>query len=200
MELARVVEFLNEQMDPAEVLAIEVKQYVKGSLKTFVPRVIGQTAHAVGKMARSGGRETEWTIDEVLADIEQRFGEDYYSVAKKLIEWSNNNMTRITGGRGKFDGSLYPVYENDGIAYYPFILWAYGRIEMQFQFLKKEGPFVAIALREELLNMLNMIDGIDMPPDSIERRPAFNLSVIADDPNFNKFIEIIEWIKRKVNS
>ena len=46
-ELRRVVEFLNGQMNPAEVLALEVKQYVgpgDGSqLRTLVPRIIGQT-------------------------------------------------------------------------------------------------------------------------------------------------------------
>ena len=43
-ELRRVVEFLNGQMNPAEVIAIEVKQYFGADgTKTLVPRVIGQT-------------------------------------------------------------------------------------------------------------------------------------------------------------
>ena len=53
-ELRRVVEFLNEQMT-AEVIAIEVKQYVgPEGLRTLVPRVIGQTAAAEARegMAR----------------------------------------------------------------------------------------------------------------------------------------------------
>ena len=43
--LRRIVEFLNEQMEPAEVLAVEVQQYVsqdKNAPKTLVPRVFGQ--------------------------------------------------------------------------------------------------------------------------------------------------------------
>ena len=41
-ELRRVVEFLNQQMYPAEVLAVEIKQYVSqdSSLRTLVPRVL----------------------------------------------------------------------------------------------------------------------------------------------------------------
>ncbi len=44
-ELRRIVEFLNQQMDPAEVLAVEIKQYASqdSNLKTLVPRVVGQT-------------------------------------------------------------------------------------------------------------------------------------------------------------
>jgi hypothetical protein len=46
-ELRRIVEFLNLQMDPAEVLAIEVEQFVgSDDLRTLVPRIIGQTAEA----------------------------------------------------------------------------------------------------------------------------------------------------------
>lgn len=43
-ELARVVEFLNEQMPAIEVLAVEIKQFQGGSLRTLVPQVIGRTA------------------------------------------------------------------------------------------------------------------------------------------------------------
>ena len=43
-ELITIVEFLNIQMDPAEVLAVEVKQYVNKGLKTLVPRLMGHTA------------------------------------------------------------------------------------------------------------------------------------------------------------
>ncbi|MBA3355608.1 MAG: DUF4268 domain-containing protein [Pyrinomonadaceae bacterium] len=48
-KLQRIVEFLNEQMNPAEVLAIEIKQFVGQGLRGLVPRVIGQTAEAIEK-------------------------------------------------------------------------------------------------------------------------------------------------------
>lgn len=48
-ELRRVVEFLNQQMDPAEVLAAEIKQYAGQGTKTLVPRVVGQTVEAQQK-------------------------------------------------------------------------------------------------------------------------------------------------------
>lgn len=55
-DLQRIVEFLNGQMDPAEVLALEVKQFVgPGGLQTLVPRVIGQTIAA----ERKKGVQTE---------------------------------------------------------------------------------------------------------------------------------------------
>jgi len=38
-ELQRIIEFLNEQMSPAEVLGVEIKQFGNDNLKTLVPRV-----------------------------------------------------------------------------------------------------------------------------------------------------------------
>jgi len=59
-ELRRIVEFLNAQMDPAEVLALEIKQYIGEGLKTFVPRVIGQTAEAQQKKSSACREVRQW--------------------------------------------------------------------------------------------------------------------------------------------
>ena len=56
-ELRRIVEFLNEQMDPAEVLAVEIKQFAGEGVKTLVPRVIGQTAEAQQKKVGRHSKE-----------------------------------------------------------------------------------------------------------------------------------------------
>ena len=45
-ELRRLVEFLNEQMERTEVLAVEIKQFVGDKHKAIVPRVIGATETA----------------------------------------------------------------------------------------------------------------------------------------------------------
>ena len=64
-ELRRIVEFLNEQMNPAEVLALEIRQHVSqgSNMKTLVARLIGQTAKA--QVIKSGGARNgkRWTED-----------------------------------------------------------------------------------------------------------------------------------------
>lgn len=52
-ELRRIVEFLNTQMTPAEVFAVEVKQYTAPGFdgRTIVPSVVGRTAAASLKQA-----------------------------------------------------------------------------------------------------------------------------------------------------
>ncbi|MCY3645507.1 MAG: hypothetical protein OXH07_00840 [Chloroflexi bacterium] len=61
--LARVVEFLNEQMRDVDVLAVEVKRYMGGRRETFVPRVIGRSAKP---SATPGGGGGILTMDEIV--------------------------------------------------------------------------------------------------------------------------------------
>ena len=65
-ELMRITEFLNEQMNPAQVFAVEVKQYrAEGYPGTvIVPAVYGRTAAA--SLKASGARRTP-NRDEALA-------------------------------------------------------------------------------------------------------------------------------------
>ncbi len=72
--LRRIVEFLNRQMNPAEVLAVEIRQFAPDtdvSLRTLVPRVIGQTEQArENKSAiRTSSRSTPASRDEFFEQL-----------------------------------------------------------------------------------------------------------------------------------
>lgn len=62
-QLQRIVEFLNEQMRSAEVLAVELKHYRGEGVRTLVPRLLGATAAA---QQVKGARDRR-TFEEVLA-------------------------------------------------------------------------------------------------------------------------------------
>jgi len=61
-ELQRIVEFLNEQMHPAEVLALELQHYRGEGVRTLVPRLLGATTAAQQKK----GLDPR-SLEEVLA-------------------------------------------------------------------------------------------------------------------------------------
>ena len=75
-ELARVVEFLNEQMPDVEVLAVEIKQFRGASHTTLVPQVIGRTVAKLAVRPRSSRLRT-------LDEFYDRFVDS--SVARRLI-------------------------------------------------------------------------------------------------------------------
>jgi hypothetical protein len=113
-ELRRVVEFLNGQMDPAEVLAVEIKQFVGQGLKTLVPRVIGQTVEAERKKGGSGPGEKQWDEASFFEDLRQRRGDKEAEVARTILAWAKNSLPRIWWGKGSKDGSFYPMLDYKG--------------------------------------------------------------------------------------
>lgn len=98
--LARVVEFLNEQMLNIEVLAVEIKQFPGESLQTLVPRVIGRTAAASGRT--SGGTKSRRKLNRETF-FEELPNEKARRVAEKLLDaahasgaslsWRANSVT-----------------------------------------------------------------------------------------------------------
>ena len=52
-ELRRIVEFLNEQMNDVEVLALEIKQYIGQEQKTLIPRIYGQSTKTQTRKRKS---------------------------------------------------------------------------------------------------------------------------------------------------
>ena len=139
-ELRRVVEFLNSQMDPAEVLAIEVKQFVGENLKTLVPRVVGQTETARQKKKVDRGESRQWDEASFFLDLSQRRGEQEAAVARRLLDWAKNHGLRVWWGQGKKDGSFFPSYINRFGQHFLFSVWTYGSVELQFQHMKRP-PF-----------------------------------------------------------
>lgn len=68
--LQRIIEFLNKQMDPAEVLGVELKHYSAGNLSSLVPLVIGQTVEAVGR--KRPRRVSDETLETWMSTAEAK--------------------------------------------------------------------------------------------------------------------------------
>lgn len=108
-ELRRIVEFLNEQMSPSEVLAVEVKQYVGEELKTLVPRVYGQTAAAQQKKGRS---KTSWDESTFFDEIEARTSEKKRKLARQIYDWTRKQGCKITWISGDSHGGFFVQADN----------------------------------------------------------------------------------------
>jgi len=202
-ELRRVVEFLNGQMNPAEVIAIEVKQYLSADgTKTLVPRVIGQTAEVEARKGRRRSAERrQWDAQSVFADLLERRGEVETRVARDLYDWTLERGWRPTFGTGKQDGSWVPVVAARGREHYPIALYSYGRLEVQFQHLKARPPFDDEQTRLELLRRINEIPGVSFGPDVITRRPSIQLGLLAGDPaGLEQMKHVLEWVESQAGS
>jgi hypothetical protein len=115
-ELRRIVEFLNVQMDPAEVLAVEIKHYVGPGLKTLVPRIIGQTSEAESRKGASGGKRKAPRSEEELQQIadERGVGEAYGTLVRQMKPLFDSMST--TRSNVAFYGKIAGVKSRAAIA------------------------------------------------------------------------------------
>jgi hypothetical protein len=199
-ELRRIVEFLNSQMDPAEVLAVEVKQYVGQGLKTLVPRVIGLTAEAEGKKGAGGANKRAWDERSFFADLRDRHGENAVQAARKILEWAKGHHLDVSWGEGAKDGSFYPMFHYKGVKNSTCGVYTYGRVEMPFQQMRGRRPFDEEAKALEWRDRLNQIPGVNVPVDAISRRPSIQLQVLTDDAAMRQFLAVLDWLVAEVKA
>ena len=199
-ELRRIVEFLNEQMAPAEILAVEIKQFSGQDFKSLVSRVYGQTEEARTKKNISDASERKWNEESFFKELKTRRGIEEAEIARKILQWSENKLPRFWWGKGKHDGSFYPMLDHNEETYYPIAIWTYGKIEIQFQWLMNRSAFSDETKRRELLNRLNQIPGINIPENAITRRPNIFLSTFKDASSLRQLLETLDWVVQEIKS
>jgi hypothetical protein len=96
-ELSRIVEFLNEQMNPAEVVAIEIRQYVGTGVRTLVPSVIRSSK----RTTTAGDRPSvQWDRKSFIEALLERRGSQAVSVCYRYFGLDTNALPNdLVGGR-----------------------------------------------------------------------------------------------------
>lgn len=194
-ELLRIVEFLNEQMDPAEVLAVEVKQFVGSNRKTLVPRVLGQTVEAQTRKAVTR-RTRSWDLESMLEDLERREGSAAVEVAKRLYDWASGRRMPIDWGSGAHHGSFAVRALIGGERYPTFGVSSEGHVEIGFPMLRGRPPFDSPNVSQRLVDRLEAIPTVSLPADAIDRWPRIPLSDLSG--HLAEFCEVWEWFEEQV--
>jgi hypothetical protein len=102
-ELVRIIEFLNEQMSLAEVLGVELRQYIGEGQVVYVPQVVGRTAAAVA--AKSPGSSGQlWTRETLLDAARARRPNAELAIVERLLEHADNHGLRLGWGKGVTPG------------------------------------------------------------------------------------------------
>ncbi len=191
-ELQRIIEFVNEQMTPAELLGVEIKQFIGNDLKTLVPRVIGRTSNAEVVKGKSGRVEEQWTEEAFLSELFKLKGAKELETVKKILNWVKPKVTYIYYGLGK-RGALAPIVKRKGLNHFSFALWVDGSVEIYFQHMKGRPVFDNEEKRIELLIKLNTIKGVSIPVEKVSARPNFPLALLNDLTALQQFMDIFDW-------
>jgi hypothetical protein len=198
VELQRVVEFLNTQMDPAEVFAVAIPRFAGGGMQTLVPRLIGQTVEARTRKSGVTAPARQWDEASVLTELERRKGAKARALAKQIIGWCDDKGLGTWFGKGSQEGSYFPVLEKGPNGYLSFAIWTYGAIEVQFQRMKDRPAFESEVDRKAFLTKLNQISAVSIPADAIGRRPSFNILALEDTSDLRQFFSALDWFIQHV--
>jgi hypothetical protein len=194
MELRRIIEFLNDQMQNTEVLGIEIKQYTSdGAISTLVPRVVGQTAKAMDIKNTEPTVKIQWTEDMFMEKV-GKVNPESCEICQRII-----NAFKGLGARSAYsvttkssDGGIRFWYERLAL----ISLYAYTKvviIEVRFM-LMKPSPFDSDEKQREIIERLNAVPGIAIDRDKIHKLPSIDVAVLADHSAFDKFIEVFTGI------
>lgn len=193
-ELRRIIEFLNGHMRDVEVLGVELRQYVGPNVRTFVPRIIGQTSAA--EQVKAPAASWHWDESSFLNALASRKSPAEEYVARCILEWAHQQKLRILPGKGA-DGSLVPVLDYPPQSQQLFGIWTSGTIEFLFQYYR-QPPFNTPSGKRELMERLNEIAGLDLTETHVSKRPNRPLALFADDAKLSRLLEVYEWFIEQI--
>jgi hypothetical protein len=195
-ELRRIVEFLNQQMDPAEVLAVEIRHYGADGLDILVSYVIGQTAAAKGKKA--AGVRPKRSRDEAsfFADAGRRCEQMVLTRVRRIYDWGGAHCDEPVWGKGKkISFYLRPKDTRTTIGY----VESDGSVWFQIEELRKLPPFEDDAMRRALVARLNQVFRRPIPEKYIHKKQVKReLQDLKGEDALEKLLETLKWVLEEI--
>jgi len=197
-ELARVVSFLNAQMTPAQVLALQIRQYVGGGLKALVPQVVGQPPPAPARKRPSRRPSRAPTSAAFFALIETRRGAWEAAVAHRITGWAAHAGMRLIWDRETVQNLCRFVMTQREHDYQLFALSTAGEIEINFRWYPHQPPFHVAEKRLEFRQQLNAIPDVSLPVDVVNDTGIIPISALLSEPALRQFFGAIEWALNEI--
>ena len=197
-ELRKVVEFLNAQMRPAEVLAVELRQFHGGGLRTLAPIVFGQTQETIDQ--KSGGIAEPrrlWDEARLLDASVLTTDAAVAATAKAVFDWMKGKGDRVAFNDAPSYGSATAEFDVGSESIDLMRLWTDGGVAISFAQLKLTPAFADPSAREELLDRLATLPGQTIRPDAIEKQTTISLAGISADAGA-AFLAIMDWAAKRL--
>lgn len=194
-ELRRIIEFLNQQMSPAEVLGLEIKQYTKGQMKSLIPQFVGLSEEAHQKKM-GVERGVTWDEGAFLAFLNEHSSKEDVDVAKALLAWSKERLDDIWWGKGKKYPSFVPTMKTPDGDFFIIYPWSgftgNPKVEISFQHMKVK-PFGDLKWRKKLIEKINEVPGLHIEEDRISKRPGIPFETLKNAESMRGFLKALDW-------
>ena len=184
-ELARIIEFLNEQMR-ATVLAVELRYFeASDGRRTLAPKVIGQTERALSAKTGSRTKLEPISIPDWISKHIQPKGEQMLSGANRFLQLveSLGAETSVASTQGSIV-SRWPTA--DGTYAYPFFLGANGRVAIGFGWISSRPGLADDVIRRNFLERFHAAVG-GISTTNINGHPSFHADRLNDPDRAKQF-------------
>ncbi|HWP00621.1 MAG TPA: hypothetical protein VNL74_08360 [Methylococcus sp.] len=201
-ELRRIVEFLNAQMAPADVLAVEVVQYVGEGIRTLVPKTYGRTERSqTTKAVESARPKRTWDLPSIREELMTRGVPEELRAFDAIVEWAQERRLRFAFGKGAYTGSVYLMRDPDdgGSPQYTMSLWTNGLVGLELGYVKSSTAFSDVLSRLELIRRLNQIPGVAVDESQVDTWPSVRLEAIGK-AGPEGFITAYDWMLQRLSS
>lgn len=194
-ELRRIVEFLNEQMRPAEVLAIEVAHYQAASgARTLVPVTLGATERA--NAAKSVAEQP------AIADAGEWFDRLEAAWGKEIRETSQavagifEGLGGVVAPTASGDALYARWLTIDGKPAWPFFIRhsGGGRVELALVYLKHRPSFASEEARREALMKFREVSPEVKTTNNLGGWPSLSVTAFAREGVRVKFAAFVAWV------
>lgn len=184
-ELRRIVEFLNNQLDHTEVLAVEVRQFIGEGATALVPRVMGKTATAEQRRRSSPGRQ--WDEESFFDALQQAAGADEVRIARRILEWLRTAGLESSWGRGAGKGSLICRGRGQDGSRKLFLCYTDAGVWVELIPLGE-------ARWQEVARWYNGIDGVRISADVYATSRSFTLADLARGNSLEQLVSVVARI------
>ncbi len=178
-ELARVIEFLNEQMK-AEVRAVELRYFESSDgRRLLVPRIIGETERSKSSKGGSARPKLEpISLDDWVTSHMDVLGPDTAAGVKNHLDLMKHLGAEISVTPGQ--SSVYAnVIGEDGKMLSPMFLLKNGTISLNFGWTYSRPGLADEAVRQNLFQRFSDAVG-GLSTANIKGHPAFPASRLSD--------------------
>ncbi|WPL18900.1 hypothetical protein Thiowin_03991 [Thiorhodovibrio winogradskyi] len=194
-ELKSLVDFLNKQMERAEVLLVEARQHEYDGNKIVAPTLFGYTEEArqvKRVISVQKGQNRQWDKESFFVDASNRLNKVQYGAVKKVFDKSQELDCEFNWGTGKRSGSFNPKWSGfSKLAIYT--VWSDGSIMFNLGSFKndsKKSEFVQF-VASELQNRLNL----NVPEDFQRRWPNYKIDKWCEKVDL--LLELLEVMSQR---
>lgn len=194
-ELRRIVEFLNAQMNPATILALELRHFANGSVKTLVPVVFGQTELAVQeKKVRS--TSPNLTISSLFDSLRELVPEAALSVAEAIVHQAQADPDRFAVKPTGFS-VFVELKSKHGQIIERFTIRRDGKLEFYLDDRYLLPPFTDPQMKQVLRDRIASIEGV-----KLSGAPKYPQSALENltPKSLEGFRSLFDWVYSEVSA